>query len=135
MLYVTCALIADKGKLLITQNSAESDHPFQWEFPGGKINPAESPEECIVREIQEELNLEIRILKKMIPVNFDYGFRKIKLIPFLCSIKNGTIRLSEHNDCKWVNTAELGEYDFSKADLKLIRQNENLEILQEYVRE
>jgi len=134
MLYVTCALIIQKKKLLITQNPGESDHPYQWEFPGGKIKTDESPEECISREIKEELNIEISILKKMVPVSFDYGFRKIELIPFLCLIKKGNIKLSEHNDFKWVKIAELGKYDFSKADQKLIQQNENQDILKENIR-
>jgi 8-oxo-dGTP diphosphatase len=133
MLYVTCALIINDRELLITQNNGESDHPFQWEFPGGKIKKDESPEECILREIKEELHIEITILKKMASIHYDYGFRKVALIPFLCSIKNGTIKLLEHNDCKWVKLSALGGYNLSMADQKLIQQNKNQEILKEYV--
>ena len=95
MLKVTCALIIRDNKLLITQNNFKSDHPFQWEFPGGKIKTGETLENCIKREIMEELEIEIEILSTMKAVIYDYGFKKIKLYPFLCSIKNGKIKLSK----------------------------------------
>ena len=82
MLKVTCALIIENRKLLITQNNSTSDHPFQWEFPGGKIKPKEKIKDCIVREIHEELNIEVNILQKLKSVVFDYGVKKIELIPF-----------------------------------------------------
>ncbi len=129
VLKVTCAIIFHNEKILVVQNSSDSDHPFQWEFPGGKINIGETFENCIKREIIEELEIEIEISQKMNSVEFDYGFKQIVLIPFLCSIKNGKIKLNEHNAFKWININELGEIDFSGADKKLIQQKQNLEIL------
>ena len=129
VLKVTCAIIFHNEKLLVVQNSSDSDHPFQWEFPGGKINIGETYEDCIKREIIEELEIEIEIYQKLNSVEFDYGFKQIVLIPFLCSIKNGEIKLNEHNAFKWINVNELGEIDFSDADKKLIQQKQNLEIL------
>lgn len=132
MIKVTCAIIIRNKKILITQRGEDSDHPFQWEFPGGKVNPGETIQECIVREIREELNIDIEILEKMMAVDFDYGFKKIRLIPFLCSPSNSEIRLNEHNDFKWIEPAELGQIDFSEADKKLIQQKKNKEILKKY---
>lgn len=133
MLKVTCALIIRENKILITQNNCNSEHPFQWEFPGGKINIAESPENCIQREIMEELALEIEILGTMKPIKYDYGFKNIKLFPFLCSIKKGKIQLNEHNDFMWIEFEELKNINFSGADQKLIQQEQNLAILKKYL--
>ena len=129
VLKVTCAIIFYNEKILVVQNSSDSDHPFQWEFPGGKIKIEETSENCIKREIIEELEIEIEICQEMYSVEFDYGFKQIVLIPFLCSIKNGEIKLNEHNAFKWININELDEIDFSDADKKLIQQKQNLEIL------
>ena len=133
MLKVTCAIIIRNEKILIVQNNSDSDHPFQWEFPGGKINIDETPENCIKREIWEELEIEIEISRKMNSVEFDYGIKQIVLIPFLCSIKKGKIKLNEHTAFKWININELNEIDFSGADKKLIQEKQNISILEEYV--
>ncbi len=135
VLKVTCAIIFHNEKILVVQNSSDSDHPFQWEFPGGKINVGETFENCIKREIIEELEIEVEICQEMKSVEFDYGFKQIVLIPFLCSIKNGKIKLNEHNELKWINVNELSEIDFSDADKKLIQQKQNLEILEKYIGE
>ncbi len=60
MLKVSCAIIINKNKILVTQHGEKSEHPFLWEFPGGKINTGETPEECIKREIKEELSVEYK---------------------------------------------------------------------------
>lgn len=135
MLKVTCALIIRDNKILVTQNSATSNHPFQWEFPGGKIEPKETAEDCIEREIKEELEIEINILDALKKVIYDYGFKKIELIPFLCSVNYGKIKLNEHNDFRWLKLNELKSLKFSGADLKLIQLKENWGTLKEYVGE
>lgn len=135
MLKVVCAIILSNRKILITQNSSGSDHPFQWEFAGGKIKPGESEEDAIYREIREELNVEIEIQKKINSVTFDYGFKQIELIPFLCSIKKGKIKLNEHAAYKWITIDELNKIDFSGADKKMVQQTGNAEVLKEYIGE
>ena len=91
VLKVACAIIIQNERILIVQNNSNSDHPFQWKFPGGKIKVEETSENCIKREIFEELEIEIEICQEMNSVEFDYGFKQILLIPFLCSIKKGEI--------------------------------------------
>jgi len=135
MLKVTCALLIQNKKILIVQNNSNSDHPFQWEFPGGKINFEETSEECIKREIWEELEIKIEIYQKIFSVEFDYGFKQIELIPFLCSIKKRELKLNEHRAFKWININELFEIDFSGADKKLIQQKQNLTILKKHIGE
>ena len=132
---VTCAIIINQGKILVVQNGPASDHPHQWEFPGGKIDIDETPEECISREIMEELGTGISILKKMHVVQWEYGFKKIELIPFLCAIKTGDIKLTEHVQFLWKNFESLPGVDFSEADYELIKLPANKKILEEYLRE
>ncbi len=135
MLKVTCAIINRNHRILIAQHGENSSHPFQWEFPGGKILPDESPESCIIREIKEELEIGIEILEQIIPVTFDYGSKTIELIPFICHWENGDIQLNVHKAIKWILLEELAEIDFSGADKKLISNKENLFRLKKYLGE
>lgn len=135
MLKVTCAIIVKQNEILVTQRGGNTDHPFQWEFPGGKINQNETAADCIAREINEELGIEIRILDLIIPVQHDYGFRKIELIPFICEIQSGSIKLTEHIDFKWISIENLEQIDLSDADRKLIQKDGNRLILKKYLGE
>ena len=135
MLKVTCAIIVQKNKILITQRALDSDHPLQWEFPGGKIKHGERAEDCIKREIHEELEIEIEILKTMISVIYNYGFKKIELIPFLCSKKTGAVKLNDRIDFNWDEWNNLEKLNFAEADLKLIQQMANRQMLHKYVGE
>lgn len=130
---VTCAIIIRQNKMLITQRAGNTDHPFRWEFPGGKLNFEESAENCIIREIREELEIEIGIQDSLIAVQHDYGFKQIELIPFICKIKTGEIKLNEHIDYKWISFEDLFYTDFSEADRELIELTKNEEILKKYL--
>lgn len=123
MVEVCCAIIQDKHTFLAVQRGPESSHPFQWEFPGGKIDPDESAEQCIIREIQEELNIEIEVLAKLNAVEFDYGTKQIHLIPFVCKIISGEIRLTEHLNLQWFKLNDCEIIDWAKADQQLILAN------------
>ena len=133
MLKVTCAIIISHDKILITQRNSSSDHPMKWEFPGGKLNPDETVEECIIREIREELDIEIEIRESMTPVQHDYGFKQIELIPFACKLKSGKIKLLEHHDFMWITFSNLEKTDFADADKDLIQLNENRIILKKHL--
>ena len=135
MIDVTCAIIFDKNKLLLTQRGEHSYHAFQWEFPGGKVKPEETEEQCIHREISEELGIEIRIIEKLSPVIYDYGFRKIRLIPFLVYIEKGDIVLNEHVNFEWLELEKLNKRNISEADRELIQLPENKKLLEKYSRE
>lgn len=134
MIQVTCALIVSRGKVLIAQNKEDSDHPFQWEFPGGKLKAGETEEQCICREIKEELELEIRILEKLPGVEYDYGIKKIELIPFICGIKSGELKLNDHIKTEWIEMDKLYAVDFSAADKKLIDLETSKKSLKKYAR-
>lgn len=119
--------------MLVTQLGESNEQPFRWEFPGGKLKSGETAEDCIIREISEELEIEIEIQDSIIPLKYDFGFKQIELIPFICQIKSGTIKLNEHIDYKWITFEDLMITDFSEADSKLVQLAENREILKKYL--
>lgn len=123
MIEVCCAIIMKDQKMLAVQRPPESSQPGLWEFPGGKIHPEESSEQCIIREIQEELNVNIQVLHRLIPVEFDYGTRQIRLIPFICEMVSGKIVLTEHLALRWLGPDEWDTIDWSGADRELILKN------------
>jgi len=118
MINVTCAIIRNEDdQVLIVQRGEHTDHPLKWEFPGGKVNDGESDEDCIIREIREELSIEIVICGRLPVVEHDYGHKQIRLIPFICDTLEELPFLSEHVDFKWIDPEELVEVDFSEADI------------------
>lgn len=98
--------------------------PLKWEFPGGKAEPGEDEQQAIVREIKEELQLDIEVVARLDPVEHDYPAFRIRLIPFLARVTGGTLALEEHRDARWVSADELGRYDWAPADLPIVRQME-----------
>lgn len=117
MISVTCAIIrSEENEVLVVQRGETTDHPLKWEFPGGKLLPGETEEECIIREVEEELSMEIVICGQLPEVEYDYGQKQIKLIPFICDTLDELPFLSEHLAYKWVPAAELLSADFSEAD-------------------
>lgn len=120
MIKVACAIIINNTEILIAQRNASSNHPLKWEFPGGKLYTNETPEDSIFREIREELDIEVEIKKPMISVNQTFGTKQIELIPFLCTIKSGEIKLIEHQNFLWISFDDLHRFDFIGADKKLI---------------
>ena len=118
MIDVTCALIRnDENEVLMVQRGENSDHPFRWEFPGGKTHKGESHEECIIREISEELSIDIVICSRLESVEYDYGHKQIRLIPFVCDTLDELPILSEHIAFKWLSPGELAGIDLCEADI------------------
>lgn len=118
MIDVTCAIIRnEENEVLVVQRGEKTDHLFKWEFPGGKLKDNETEEECIIREIKEELSIDIVICKRMPDTEYDYGNKQIRLIPFICDTLDDLPFLSEHIAFKWLNPANLKNVDFSEADI------------------
>lgn len=117
---VTCALIEQFGRVLITQRSETMLQAMLWEFPGGKIEEGETEEACLVREIQEELNLSITPVKRLTPVVQSYGDKTIELIPYICQYNRGAIKLDEHRSYHWVVPQDLANYDWCPADIPIM---------------
>jgi 8-oxo-dGTP diphosphatase len=119
---VTCALIINKEeRILVAQRSNNMNLPLKWEFPGGKIEANETPEACLIREIKEELNISVKIIKGL-PTNIHvYTNITIELMPFICNHVKGDIILKEHADFKWLHKNELLALDWADADVPIVK--------------
>jgi 8-oxo-dGTP diphosphatase len=118
MIRVTCAIIRNEDRrVLVVQRGEKTDHPFKWEFPGGKVKPGESEEECIHREIREELSIDLIICGRLEEVDYDYGHKHIMLIPFICDTPDELPLLTEHVAFRWIDPESLRDLDFSEADI------------------
>jgi 8-oxo-dGTP diphosphatase len=115
-LHVTCAIIEQDGYVLAAQRSHTMDMPLKWEFPGGKIKPAETPENCLHREIAEELAIKVAVHQALAEVTHAYPDFTITLYPFVCTITSGTITLREHAAVTWLPREDLASLDWAAAD-------------------
>lgn len=108
----TAAIIQHKGKILIALRFKDN----YWEFPGGKIDPGETPEECIIREIKEELNMTIRIEESVGCLEGTYRNAEMQLYVFLTSWIEGELVMNVHKEVKWVEYKELDQYKLVEED-------------------
>lgn len=124
---VAAALIKKDGKYLICQRSAEDECGLLWEFPGGKLEEGETLEECIIREIKEELDLDIRVLGVFTTNIYRFDGKEILFTVFNAEIVGGDMKLKEHNDARWVTLEEMKSYKFMPADVVFVEKllNEN----------
>lgn len=123
MVTVACAIILnDQNQILVTQRSEKMALPLKWEFPGGKVEPNESHQQTTIREIKEELNIDIQIKYELDPEQFEYPTFDIVLIPFICAHTYGEIQLLEHAAHRWVNAKDLLDLDWAAADIPVVHQ-------------
>lgn len=98
IIQVTCGIVIWNNQVLCVQRSREMHLPLKWEFPGGKVEAGENEQDCICRELKEELDLSITIIEALTPIDFQYeGKPPIRLIPFIVSCKEPKINLKEHS--------------------------------------
>ncbi len=128
MINVTCAIIYIENKILVTQRSETMKLPLKWEFPGGKLETNETEEACIKRELLEEINIKVELLKKLSHNIHDYGTFKVNLIPFVARYISGKIQLVEHKTFKLLDKSELLNLDWAEADLPIVEEFLNLEV-------
>jgi 8-oxo-dGTP diphosphatase len=126
-LSVAAALIMAEGRLFIAQRPPHKKFGLLWEFPGGKVEPGESLEEALRREICEELCWEVEVGPLFRHVSHHQAELAIDLFAFWCSIKCGTLCLREHVAYTWALPGQLREYPFTSADDKLLLFLETLE--------
>ena len=124
MLEVTAAIIYKDGKFLICQRPKGKNCELLWEFPGGKIESGETAEACIVREIQEELGVTLRVLRKFTDVIYEYPDKTVHLHFYLAEIASGELTCKEHNALAWITADEIGNYQFCPADDMMICKND-----------
>ena len=114
------AAIIQKGNQDFATQRGYGDFKDGWEFPGGKIEPGETPEEALVREIKEELDTEISIRKLIYVVEYDYSQFHLTMYCYLCEVLSGQLVLKEHEAARWLTKDTLESVDWLPADVDLI---------------
>ena len=118
---VVAAIICKCEYIFATQRGY-GDFKDGWEFPGGKMEPGESPEEALVREIQEELSTTISVDKFLCTVEYDYAAFHLTMHCFLCHIESGSLILKEHEAARWLTKNELDSVDWLPADREVVEK-------------
>ena len=121
MQIVTCAVIEKDGKILIARRKSGDHMAGKWEFPGGTIEPGETPEQCLIRELLEELGVEIAVDEFICSSTWKYDHATINLLAFKATLLAGQPMLNNHAEIRWVASRELADYDFPEADVPIIR--------------
>lgn len=116
---VVAAIIKNEDKILATKRGY-GEFINMWEFPGGKIESGETKKQALVREIKEELNIEINVDKFALDIEYQYPNFYLFMSCFMCSIREGSIELLEHNDGKWITKEELNTLNWLPADIDAV---------------
>lgn len=122
---VVAAVIFKDGKVFATQRGY-GEFKDGWEFPGGKVEPGESPEDALRREIREELEVEVTVGDLIDTIEYDYPAFHLSMKCFACTIAGGSPHLLEHEAAKWLTSTQLGSVDWLPADVTLIPKIEKM---------
>lgn len=120
MIDVTAAIIQQNGRILVARRKPEAHMGGYWEFPGGKIEPGESPEQCLHRELKEELNIDSKIGLFFGESCYDYGTKEIRLLCYFVDYLGGTFTLSDHDTIRWLPAHQLLSLKWAPADIPLV---------------
>ena len=124
---VAAAIIWHQGRILISQRDASSHLSGYWEFPGGKREEGESFEDCLIREVHEELDVKIRVQKLLDTISYEYPEKRVTLKFFYCDFLEGEPRALGCLQYKWVSPEQLSCYQFPPADGPVVRRIMNAE--------
>jgi 8-oxo-dGTP diphosphatase len=120
---VVCAIILHKDRILVTRRDNTGSFPLHWEFPGGKIEPGESGETALLRELDEELQLRAKVLRAMDPALYKENGHHIRLIPYLCQLDQELAPVPlDHGEIRWIARDELSRLTWAPADIPLVDQ-------------
>ncbi|MBV8759506.1 MAG: (deoxy)nucleoside triphosphate pyrophosphohydrolase [Deltaproteobacteria bacterium] len=119
---VVAGLILGKGEVLITQRRADQALPLQWEFPGGKVEPGEAPVAALVRELREEIGVEVAVGRIWDVLFHAYPAFDLVMLVYVCRIVDGEPRAVEVADLRWLPPGELPAWDILPADKPLVER-------------
>lgn len=122
-IYVTCGIIRRGEKILIAERGKDQSHPGKWEFPGGKVEPGERAEDCLRRELFEELGIQVQIETPFLVYEYDYNRpdgKKHRFFSFWCIILEGEPCLKVHDSYTWIRVEDLPSFDIIEADKQLV---------------
>ncbi|OWR33148.1 8-oxo-dGTP diphosphatase MutT [Saccharibacillus sp. O23] len=119
-IHVVGAVITENGKVLCAQRGNTKAQPYKWEFPGGKIEEGETPQEALKREIQEEMNCNVEVGERIETTVYEYDFGIVHLTTFYCTLIEGRPMLTEHAAIRWLAAEELGKLDWAPADVPAV---------------
>lgn len=122
---VVAAVIRDNDKIFATARGY-GEFKGKWEFPGGKVEPGETNEQALAREIKEELDTDITVGELIDTIEYDYPTFHLSMACYWCEIVSGDLVLKEHEDARWLTKEQLGEVEWLPADLTLIDKIEEL---------
>lgn len=120
-IHVVAAVIIENKKVFATQRGY-GEFKDGWEFPGGKIEEGERPEQALVREIKEELDTEIEVGDLLDTVEYDYTNFHLSMQCFLCKVKSGDLVLKEHEAAKWLTRETIDSVEWLPADLDIVKK-------------
>ena len=123
---VVAALIWEGDRFLACQRPAHKARGLLWEFVGGKVEPGETPEEALIRECREELDITVAPRDIFLTVIHEYPDLTVRLILFNAVIAEGTPKLLEHNDLRWITTSEIDTLQFCPADEEILKKLKEL---------
>jgi len=119
---VSVAIIEKEGRILIAKRKKNGPLKNLWEFPGGKIEPGETPEECVRREVFEELGLTVEIEEFICSTEYQYEHESVELFAYKVQYASGTPGAVYYQEMKWVKPYELNDYDFPGANAEIIQR-------------
>ena len=125
---VTAAILEKDGRIIIAQRMSTDHLASKWEFPGGKIEPGETPEECLARELKEEFNIGVSVGAYLGSSIYHYDHLSIELMAYRAFWIEGSINSVDHKDYKWVTIEQLPEYEFAPADKPFVEKLRSGEI-------
>ncbi|MDF2839573.1 MAG: (deoxy)nucleoside triphosphate pyrophosphohydrolase [Clostridia bacterium] len=125
MLVVAAAIILNDDKVLIAQRKAGTNMAFRWEFPGGKLEGSETPEQALVREIKEELDMVIEPIEIYKAVRHKYLDKDILLLAYICRLIDGRGKAIECNDFRWIAKEQLDQFEYTLADVDIVDKLKN----------
>ena len=120
---VAAGVVIRENSIMLCQRRPEVHNGLKWEFPGGKLEPGESPEEALRRELREELSIDVRVGHVADAVYYRYPDRDVLVLFYMCEITEGTPQTVDCNAVEWADIGDVSRYDFAGADEVFVERN------------